>query len=47
MMPFGFGELLFMFWLLIMGAVPKQVVESGTLIGFPSAADARESDQAI
>jgi Domain of unknown function (DUF4386) len=23
MMPFGFGELLFMFWLLIMGAIPK------------------------
>ena len=25
MMPLGFGELLFMFWLLIMGAKPKQL----------------------
>ena len=30
MRPFEFGELLFMFWLLIMGAIPKQVVDSGS-----------------
>ena len=29
MMPLGFGELAFMFWLLIMGAKPATVTESG------------------
>jgi hypothetical protein len=30
MMPFQFGELLFMFWLLIMGAIPKPLVAPGS-----------------
>jgi len=30
MMPFQFGELLFMFWLLIVGAIPKPAVASGS-----------------
>jgi hypothetical protein len=30
MMPFQFGELLFMFWLLIMGAIPKPAAASGS-----------------
>jgi Domain of unknown function (DUF4386) len=30
MMPFGFGELLFMFWILIMGAIPRPAAGSAS-----------------